>query len=75
MNKLTRYWKGILAAVTAIAVTVVQAIQASSSDGAWTKEDTIVVVLAFLGALSVYAVPNVPPAGQPADPNMSEQGN
>jgi hypothetical protein len=74
MNQITRYWKGVLAAVTAVAVTVVQAIQAQSNDGTWTKEDTIVVVLAFLGAIAVYATPNTPPKGEPADPNMSEQG-
>lgn len=52
------YWKSIIATLTAIAVTVVQAIQASQADGEWSNEDTIVTVLAFLGAVLVYAKAN-----------------
>lgn len=70
---MTRYWKSILATLTAISITVVQAIQAAGADGAWTQEDTIVTILAFLGAVAVYTKANTPPAGEPADPSMSEQ--
>lgn len=70
---MTRYWKSILATLTAIAITVVQAVQAAGADGSWSQEDTIVCVLAFLGAVAVYTKANTPPAGEPADPAMSEQ--
>ena len=55
---MSKYWKAILAAVTAVAITTVQAVQAASADGTWSKEDTTVVVLAFLGALAVYGKSN-----------------
>lgn len=70
---MTRYWKSILATVTAILITTVQAVHSAQSDGQWTTEDTIVTALAFLGAVSVFAKANTPPAGEPADPYMSEQ--
>lgn len=56
---MSKYWKTIIATVCAVAITVVQAVQAGSTDGAWTSEDTIVTVLAFLGAVAVYAKANV----------------
>ncbi len=71
---MTRYWKTIIATVTAIAITTVQAVQAAYADAVWTTEDTLVTVLAFLGAVLVYAKANTPPSRSRPDPNMSEQG-
>lgn len=53
-----RPYKTYAAALIAIAITVVQAIQAQSADGAWTTEDTLVTILAFLGAAAVYVTEN-----------------
>jgi len=53
-----RPWKAIVAVLIPIAITVVQLVQSSLYDGAWTNEDTFNVVLALLGALAVYFVPN-----------------
>ena len=72
MNSLSRYWKSIIAAGIAVAITVVQAVQAASADGVWSTDDTIVTVLAFLGAAGVYFKANTPPEGEPSDPNVSE---
>ena len=69
---MSRYWKAILAVTTAVGITVVQAVQAAYLDGTWTTEDSLVVALAFLGAVAVYGKANTPPAGQPSDPDVSE---
>lgn len=53
-----RPWKAVVAIVLAVAITLVQVIQSQWGDGNWTREDTIVTVLAFLSALTVYLVPN-----------------
>ena len=51
-------WKAIAAILIPVAITVVQLVQSQIGDGAWTNEDTLNVVLAVLGALAVYLVPN-----------------
>ena len=63
-------------AKTAVAVLVaaLTALQAAISDGHVTNNEWIIIALAAIGAAGVYAIPNTPPAGQPADPNISEQG-
>lgn len=53
-----RPWKAIVAILIPIAITVVQLVQSSLNDGSWTNEDTFNVVLAVLGAVAVYFVPN-----------------
>ena len=53
-----RPWKAIVAVVLAVAIVAVQAIQTALNDQVWNTEDTMVVILAVLGALSVYLVPN-----------------
>jgi|GraSoiStandDraft_24_1057298.scaffolds.fasta_scaffold24012_4 hypothetical protein len=53
-----RPWKAIVAVLIPIAITVVQLVQSSLNDGAWTNEDTFNVILAVLGAVGVYLVPN-----------------
>jgi hypothetical protein len=70
---MSRYWKSIIAAVTAIAITTVQAIQAAQADGSWSTDDTTVTVLAFLGAVLVYAKGNDRPVDEPYDPDISER--
>lgn len=53
-----RPWKALVAVLIPIAITVVQLVQSGLNDGAWTSEDTFVVVLAVLGAVGVYLAPN-----------------
>ena len=51
-------WKAIVALLIPVAITVVQLVQSALNDGAWTSEDTFNVILAVLGAVAVYLVPN-----------------
>lgn len=53
-----RPWKAYVALLIPVAITVVQLVQSSLNDGAWTSEDTFTVILAVLGAVGVYLVPN-----------------
>lgn len=53
-----RPWKAIVALLIPVAITVVQLVQSALNDGTWTNEDTFTVVLAALGAVGVYFVPN-----------------
>lgn len=55
---MSKYWKSVIATVAAILITTIQAVQASLSDGAWTTEDTLITIIAFLGAVLVYAKGN-----------------
>ena len=61
-----RPWKALVAILIPVAITVVQLVQSGLNDGAWTSEDTFVVVLAVLGAAGVYLAPN---------PKVVERGN
>lgn len=55
---MNTYWKSILAVVGAGVVTVHQLL----ADGTpWTIARGLLVVLALLGAFTVYVVPNLPP--------------
>lgn len=56
---MSAYYKAVIAAACAIAITVVQVVISQQQDGAWTTEDTLVTLLAFLGALGVYFKANV----------------
>jgi len=67
---VSRYLKSIIAT----AVAALTALQAAISDERVTNNEWIIVALAALGAAGVYLVPNSPPDGEPADPDMSEQG-
>lgn len=69
---MSRYWKTVIATVVAILITTVQAVQTGFQDKAWTTEDTIVTILAFLGAVLVYAKANTPPPGERARDDISE---
>ena len=67
---MSRYLK------TAVAVLVagLTSLQAAISDDRVTNNEWVIIALAVVGAIGVYAAPNSPPAGKPADPNMSERG-
>lgn len=56
---MSTYYKGIIAAVVAVLIAGVTAWQAASADG-MTPQDWATVILAVLGAVGVYAVPNTP---------------
>lgn len=58
---MNTYAKAIVACLTAALV----AAQTAISDGHITSSDWITIALAALGALAVYAVPNVTPPTQP----------
>lgn len=51
-------YKAIVAVLIPILITCVQLYQSQIGDGVWTTEDTTNVVLAVLGAVAVYVVPN-----------------
>lgn len=53
-----RPYKAIVAVAIPVAVAAVQAIAAAYTDEQWDFNDTLVVILAVLGALGVYLVPN-----------------
>jgi hypothetical protein len=53
-----RPWKAAVAIAIPVAIAVAQAIASAYTDEQWDVNDTIVVVLALLGALGVYLVPN-----------------
>ena len=55
---MSKYWKSAIATAVAIAITVVQVVISQRADGAWTTEDTLVTVLAFLGAVGVFVKAN-----------------
>lgn len=65
---MSRYRKLVIALLGASGVAVTEGLLPEDL-AAWMP-----VVVAFATAAGVYAVPNTPPVGQPADPNMSEQG-
>lgn len=53
-----RPYKAYVAAAIAVAITIVQAVQAQSADGVWSGEDTTVTILAFLSTVLVYFTEN-----------------
>lgn len=72
MKSISRYWKTVVAAVIAVAITMLQLVYSLQEDGVWSNEDTLVTAIAFLGAVGVYFKANTPPSGHPSDPNISE---
>jgi hypothetical protein len=56
---MSAYYKGLVAAIVAVLIAGVTAWQAASADG-MTAQDWATVALAVLGAIGVYAIPNVP---------------
>lgn len=66
---MSRYSKFLVAIVGAIATWASTYYPDDPNVSKW-----VGLALALATCVSVYAVPNTPPAGQPSDPNMSEQG-
>ena len=65
MSRYNKFWVAILGALT----TAAAAGLLPDPVAEW-----VPVVIAFATALGVVAVPNTPPPGEPADPNVSEMG-
>ena len=70
MDKLSRYWKTIIAVLGGISSWGITA----SADNDITQVELYGLLGALATALAVYGIPNSPPSGEPADPNMSERG-
>ncbi len=66
---MSRYAKALVAAVGAA---ITAALGIIPSDSAWGKALTIAA--AALTTIGVYLTPNLPAAGEPADPNESVVG-
>lgn len=68
LSSLSRYWKTIIA-VVGLTLTVLTSLEPVWGDNlpSW-----VPVAIAVLTSVSVYLKANTPPAGQPADPNVSE---
>lgn len=73
---MTRYSKCIIAFLTALGTWGYTAL-AADSDGvvSVTAQEWFGLCGVLVAAFSVFAVPNRPPEGEPADPAMSEQGH
>jgi len=70
MNAWSRYAK----AIVAVLIAALTALQAALTDDRVTNNEWIIIALAVVGAVSVFAVPNRPPKGEASDPAISEQG-
>lgn len=77
MKSASRYAKAIAAFVSAFAVPFAGALTETSDHGnIVTQGEWITALVAGLvGGFAVAAIPNRPPAGQPSDPGVSEQGH
>lgn len=67
---MTRYAKTIIAALTALATWGVTA----GADGVYDQVELWGLLGALTAAAGTYFVPNDPPKGEPADPEVSERG-
>lgn len=67
---MTRYRKTYVAALAAILTTISLAWDANI-----TQADATALTTAWAGVLAVYWFPNDAPAGDVADPNVSERGD
>jgi hypothetical protein len=54
----TKPYKAIAAVTIPIIITIIQLVQIQLGDDVWSRDDTINVILAALGAVVVYLVPN-----------------
>ena len=68
---MQRYSKTIIALLGALATWGITA----SEDGVYTDQEWWYCLLALATAAGVYLVPNNPPEGEPADPDISERGH
>lgn len=74
-DKLPRYWKTtivVAGVVAALAPDLIQGIQELFADGQWSTQDTWRLVILAVTSYGVYKKTNTPPAGEPADPAVSE---
>jgi len=69
MKSISRYAKLVVAVVGAVATWATATFPNDTNVQKW-----VGLALAIATAVGVYATPNQPPAGVPADPTMSEQG-
>ncbi len=70
---MSRYAKTLVALIPVIIVGL-DNLSTAMSDERVTQGEWIALAVVVLTALGVYAIPNTPPAGERADPRMSEQG-
>jgi hypothetical protein len=68
VSSITRYWKTVIAAGS-LALTLLTALPSVWGDNLPTW---VPVAIAVLGSFLTWAKANTPPAGQPADPTVSE---
>lgn len=64
----SRHAKGLVALLGGLSAWGVTA----GADGAYSQEELWGVLAVLAAALATWAIPNTPPAGQPADPYISE---
>lgn len=69
---LSRYAKTLVALIPLL-VAGLKVLSDALGDGVVSSQELVGVLVAALTPALVYAVPNTPPAGQRADPRMSEQ--
>lgn len=73
---MSAYSKAIAAAIVAALVAGATAAQAVIGDG-WSAQDTLIVLVAFLGPIAVYLAPpnTVQPAVLPLHSDENEEGS
>lgn len=69
---MSRYSKFLIALVPVL-LAGLKVLSDALGDGVVSTQEGLAVAVAALTAAAVYAVPNKPPAGEPSDPNISEQ--
>jgi hypothetical protein len=67
---LNRYRKSVSSLVATVAGWGV----AASTDGVYTQQEWWGLGILLAGVVAVWGIPNDPPAGRAADPNVSERG-
>jgi hypothetical protein len=67
---MTRYAKAVVACLSALATWGVTA----GADGSYDQVELWGLLGALAAVLITYITPNDPPAGEPADPHLSERG-
>jgi hypothetical protein len=72
LGPISRYAKTLVASVPFL-IAALKVLSDALGDGTVSNQEWIGTAIALLGAAAVFTVPNKPPAGQPADPNVSEQ--
>jgi hypothetical protein len=72
VGPISRYAKTLVASVPFL-IAALKVLSDALGDGTVSNQEWIGTAIALLGAAAVFTVPNKPPAGQPADPNVSEQ--